>query len=152
MPMPDKARRRRRILELVARGGVHNQERLRELLATDGIAVTQATLSRDLRELSLVKGPAGYTVPGAPQPHRFSDKELVRALRSHLLAAQTAGNLIVLKTAPGHAQALAVEIDAANLSHLVGCLAGDDTIFIAASTPAHAVRLANHLKSLSGAS
>ena len=150
----DKARRRRRILDHLAQTGVHSQEQLRELLAADGVEVTQATLSRDLRELAVVKGPDGYTVIGAAPVAtlqtngRHKARELEHALRAHLLSVATAGNLLILRTGPGHAGALAVELDGARLQGVVGSLAGDDTIFIAAETPQRATSLGAHLRSL----
>lgn len=150
----DKARRRRRILDLLAKTGVHSQEQLRELLSGDGVEVTQATLSRDLRELAVVKGPDGYSVPGAANGAslqtngRHKARELEHALRAHLLTVAAAGNLLILRTGPGHASALAAELDSAHLTGVVGSLAGDDTIFLAAETPERAASLGAHLRTL----
>ncbi len=150
--MIHRDRRRRRVTEFIAAGGVHSQEQLRELLESEGIEATQATLSRDLRELGVVKGSEGYTLPGSGQglPAPRSTKELERALRDHLQTAQTAGTLVVLRTAPGHAQALAVVIDAVRLPEVVGTLAGDDTLFMATKSNTAAESLTETLSEMAG--
>lgn len=130
-----KARRGRLISDIIAQGGVHSQEQLRELLRAEGVEVTQATLSRDLRELGVAKGPDGYVLPepGAQPALARADRQhaVERAIRQHLIEAEQAGNLVVLKTAPGHAQALAVVLDGADIDGVVGTIAGDDTLFLA---------------------
>lgn len=127
---------------------VPSQERLVELLADGGIRVTQATLSRDLAELGVVKGPAGYMLAGdAPQS---ADGGLERALRAMLVGGAVGGSLAVLHTGPGRASALALEIDRAGLKPVLGTVAGDDTIFVAARSAKEAMQLVGRFKTLAG--
>jgi len=142
-----KALRHQKIVELVRVGGVLNQEQLRALLLQHGFEVNQSTLSRDLRELELVKGGRGYLLPNldagpAPAPRK---RRLDSALPTFLLSATPAQNLVVLKTPPGHAQALAVALDREPVSGIVGSLAGDDTILLVTTDSATAKNVADHL-------
>jgi transcriptional regulator of arginine metabolism len=121
--------RQGQILKLVAAGGVASQDDLKRLLAQQKLRVTQATLSRDLQELKLVKTPEGYRpleagAEGAAQPR------LERVLREYLLDVREAQNLLVLKTSPGAAQPLAAALDREQLSHVVGTIGGDDTVLV----------------------
>jgi transcriptional regulator of arginine metabolism len=146
--MTDKPRRQRLIHDLVAQGGVANQDALAVLLKKRGLDVTQATLSRDLHELGIVKGPGGYALPGngsAPEP-----RGLERALRDFLLRADTGGNLAILHTGPGRAPLLALEIDRASMKPILGTVAGDDTVFVATRSPREAGKLLSHFKQLAG--
>ncbi|MCE2653684.1 MAG: hypothetical protein LW650_09385 [Planctomycetaceae bacterium] len=125
------------ILEVLSAQRVARQEELAELLKQRGVLVTQATLSRDLRDLNVFKGPAGYVLPGQyPQPAPLSAGPLEPALRQYLVSANQAGNLLVIRTRPGHAPALASEIDRVKPSGVVGTIAGDDTVFVAVESPA----------------
>jgi transcriptional regulator of arginine metabolism len=112
--------------------------------------VTQATLSRDLRDLGVVKGPRGYLLPNHLAGPPAEARHLERLLPAELLAAAVGGNLVVLRTQPGHANALAVEIDKAQLREALGTIAGDDTIFIAARGPGQARRLLRRLRRSAG--
>jgi transcriptional regulator of arginine metabolism len=149
-----KARRGRLISDLIANGEIHSQEQLRELLAAEGIDVTQATLSRDLRELGVVKTSDGYVLPEPGGVDRFArgdrQSHVERGIRNHLIEADTAGNLAVLKTAPGHAQALAVVLDGAGVDGVVGTLAGDDTIFLACKSGERARSIVHRFRTLAG--
>ncbi len=153
--MLSRIRRQQTILEILQAQPVESQEALRRMLSQRGIEITQATLSRDLREMGAVKTPRGYQLPGhgvgdtpfsAEIEHR--GVPLSRTLASFLLRVEPAGNLVVLRTGPGHAQIVALEIDRAGMSGVVGCLAGDDTIFIATPTDTRARELANELAAL----
>lgn len=145
-----KVQRHDRIAAILKRGGISSQETLAEALADEGLAVTQATLSRDLRELGVAKGPAGYTLPGAPPAPASQSGDLERALKSFLLRGQTGGNLAVLHTGPGRAPLLALEIDRAGLKPVLGTVAGDDTIFIATRSPREAGRVLSQFKAIAG--
>ena len=111
-----------------------------------GLRVTQATLSRDLRALGALKGPEGYVLPGAEaahtKPHR-DDEQVRKAVTSYMLSAKRAGTMTVLRTGPGQASALALVIDRANWADIVGTVAGDDTVFVATDTVHQAGRLAH---------
>ena len=126
-----KALRHSKIVELVRAGGVANQEQLRALLRDHGFEVNQSTLSRDLRELLLVKGAKGYQLPPDASATPTARK-LPAALAEFLLSAIPAQNLVVLKTAPGHAGALAVVLDREPVAGILASLAGDDTILLIA--------------------
>ena len=133
MSPPPRIQRLDRIRHLITSGTpIPNQETLRVSLAQLGYDVNQATLSRDLRALGVVKGPDGYTMPEAPVVPRLehSQQALSHALAEWLLEAKTAQNQLVLATPPGGAQALARAIDLAPDSSVVGTLAGDDTILV----------------------
>lgn len=125
----EKQQRHRLIARIIAAGNLRNQEQLRERLDEEGVRSTQGTLSRDLRELGVVKGPRGYTMPTTPS-HR-SDAELAAAISKSVKRIELAGTLVVIHTEAGYAQALAVQLDGAPPDGVVGTLAGDDTIFIA---------------------
>jgi transcriptional regulator of arginine metabolism len=148
--MAEKPRRQQRILELVQSRPVASQEALAAALRQESIEATQATLSRDLRELGVVKGPGGYMIPREPGPTLPANGELARAVRTYLVRAESAGNLAVLHTGPGRAPLLALEIDRARLKPVLGTVAGDDTIFIAARTSREAGRVLRELRQMAG--
>lgn len=145
-----KSRRLAAIRTLVAAGGVHSQHDLARLLAREGIEATQATLSRDLTELGVLKGPDGYQLPGATRAVTATEGALANVLRRELLSIDVGGTLIVLKTPVGHGNALAIELDRANLKDVLGSIAGDDTIFLAAGSEPAARRIARFLRELAG--
>lgn len=127
--------RQGQILKLLTGQPVASQDELRRQLGHLGVRVTQATLSRDLRELRLVKTSAGYrplatatTGEIAPLP------ALTRALKEFLLDIRPAQNMLVLKTPPGGAQALAAAVDSERWKGVAGTLAGDDTVLIICSS------------------
>jgi transcriptional regulator of arginine metabolism len=125
-----KTFRHGQILRLVTGQPIANQEELRRRLAAQKLRVTQATLSRDLQELRLVKTPAGYR-PGAGLPLEPAPlPPLARALGEFLLDIRPAENLLVLKTPPSGAQPLAAAVDGAKFPEIAGTIAGDDTVLI----------------------
>src|SRR5574341_1193899 len=130
-----KTQRHAAILRIVRRDTVVSQERLRELLKAEGFDVTQATLSRDIRELGLAKvaAPDGgsHYAPG-PEGGATIGPHLEQLLPSMLVSAEGVGPLLVLKTATGAAQALALALDGAGWSDLLGTIAGDDAILVIA--------------------
>ena len=154
--------RRARIVELVADGPVRSQTELADLLARDGFRVTQATLSRDLEELGAVKvrpadgGLPAYVVPedGSPLARRGPDDappvRLARMLGDLLVSVEPSGQLAVLRVPPGAANFLGSALDRAGLPTVLGTIAGDDTIFVAARPPATGGDVAAHLLSLAG--
>jgi transcriptional regulator of arginine metabolism len=142
--MDDRARRRNLISEVLGRVPVASQERLAELLADRGVHTTQATLSRDLREMGVVKGPDGYVLPATPTPTETRD--LGRTLRTYVLDANAGGTLVVLRTGPGHAQIVGLELDRAPPDGVLGTVAGDDTIFVATKSEAAAKRVLRQIR------
>jgi transcriptional regulator of arginine metabolism len=129
-----KSHRQSIIRQLVDRESITSQEQLRTRLLDRGIDVTQATLSRDIRELGLVKRTAdgAYRSLGTVASGNSAEAETVLAvvmaeqLRNH----EVVGNMIVLRTDPGQAQALAIAIDRAQVHEVAGTIAGDDTILV----------------------
>lgn len=140
------------VIDILQRQPVDSQEGLRQALAGRGIEVTQATLSRDLRELGAIKTPRGYQLPASALPGRSDSSRalapLARTLAGFVTDIKPACNLIVLRTGPGHAQIVALEMDRAGLPGVAGCLAGDDTIFIAVVSMHRAKELARELMRL----
>ena len=128
-----KTRRQSAILDVVRHQPVRSQEQLRRQLRSAGFDVTQATLSRDIRELQLVKGGAdgAYQAPGSAAANGHGAAGLLqRALSEYLTRADQVQQLVLLRTGPGQAQILGVAIDGARLPDVVGTLAGDDTILV----------------------
>jgi transcriptional regulator of arginine metabolism len=130
--MQMKARRQPVILELVEREAITSQEQLREQLRARGIETTQATLSRDIRELGLVKRAAdgAYRRAAPESPAGDPEVTLRRAVEEYLRSLELVDQLLVLKTDPGQAQPLAIAIDRARLPGIAGTIGGDDTILV----------------------
>jgi transcriptional regulator of arginine metabolism len=157
-----KVARQARIVELVATHPVTSQGELATLLAADGVAVTQATLSRDLDELGAVKvrtpagGPSAYWVPedgGAPPPPTFTVggplAKVMRLLGELMVSAESSANLAVLRTPPGAAHFLASALDRSGLADVIGTIAGDDTVLLVARDPDGGKDLAELMRMLS---
>jgi transcriptional regulator of arginine metabolism len=125
-----KTFRHGQILRLVSSERISNQEDLRRRLAQQRMRVTQATLSRDLQELKLVKTREGYRAATPLEDEMASMPPLTRALREFLLDIRPAENLLVLKTPPSGAQPLAAALDGAKFPEIAGTIAGDDTVLI----------------------
>ncbi|MBJ76076.1 MAG: hypothetical protein CMJ98_03565 [Planctomycetes bacterium] len=133
-PSSVKTARRDAITELLQAESVHNHAELAALLEARGHGVNQATLSRDLRDLGVVKGPDGYTLSGAGSPTpESSGQRLTLAVRQYLSSAVQAQNQVLLRTPPGGAQPLALALDGAGHADLLGTVAGDDTILLIAA-------------------
>ena len=155
-----KTARHAQITTLVRGQSVHSQTELADLLAADGIQVTQATLSRDLEELGAVKvrgtggGPAAYLIPddghAVLRPAEQAPARLVRLLRELLTGADASGNLVILRTPPGAAQFLASALDRSGLPDVVGTIAGDDTILVIARDARRAAVLAKRFERFAG--
>ena len=129
-----KSTRQNAILEIISSEDVETQNQLLERLRERGISGTQATLSRDIKELRLVKELSGgryrYAVPSQVGSDEHSER-LRKIFREGVVSCDTAMNIIVLKTLPGLGQAAASAIDGMDIPSLVGTVAGDDTIFMA---------------------
>lgn len=145
--MAPRLARHQRIGELIASREIRTQAELRALLEDDGISVTQATLSRDLTELGVAKSPRGYVIAGVEAGPDVPQDVMWKAIRRELISADYGGTTIVLRTRPGHADALAIEIDRARPAEILGTIAGDDTIFIAARSPRDAEALTERMRS-----
>jgi transcriptional regulator of arginine metabolism len=125
-----KTFRHGQILRLVSHERIANQEDLRRRLAQQRLRVTQATLSRDLQELKLIKTMDGYKLGSVLPEENSAVPPLTRALREFLLDIRPAENMLVLKTPPSGAQPLAAAVDGAKFSEIAGTIAGDDTVLI----------------------
>jgi transcriptional regulator of arginine metabolism len=129
-----KKDRHDKIIELIDRYEVETQEELADYLRSEGYQVTQATVSRDIRELKLSKIPNGkgrqkYVAFTQEEPH-LGDK-YIRVLKEGYVSMALAQNLLVIKTVSGMAMAVAAAVDALKLERIVGCIAGDNTLMIA---------------------
>jgi transcriptional regulator of arginine metabolism len=156
-----KRARQQRIVELLATEQVRSQSELAELLNADGLAVTQATLSRDLVELDAVKvrsasGALVYAVPAeggdrspvVPGETAASEARLARLCGELLVSAEASGNLVVLRTPPGAANFLASSMDKAELGDVLGTIAGDDTVLVISRDPVGGEALARRFLAL----
>lgn len=132
-----KKTRHRKIVEIIEKRDVETQEELAGYLKEAGFAVTQATVSRDIRELKLSKVPTGggkqkYVILKQDDSH-MGDK-YIRVLRDGFISMDMAQNILVIKTVSGMAMAVAAAIDNMDWTEVVGCIAGDDTIMCAIRT------------------
>ena len=128
-----KLERHSKIVELIGKYEIETQEELAERLKEAGYQVTQATVSRDIRELKLTKMPSGngrqrYMVM---QDQGFFSDKYIRVLRDGYLSMDMAQNILVIKSVSGMAMAVAAALDAIGFYEIVGCIAGDDTIMCA---------------------
>ena len=126
-----KIARHSKIIDLINQYDIETQEELAAKLQEAGFAVTQATVSRDIRELKLMKiarpdGGSRYTVMG--QRDSQNSEKYIRVLKDAFLSMEMAENILVIKTVSGMANAAGAALDNMNYSEVVGCIAGDDTI------------------------
>ena len=148
-----KTQRHAAILKLVRAQTVASQEQLRELLKTEGFDVTQATLSRDIRDLGLAKvaapdGGSHYAPP--PETGATMRPQLQQLLPTLLVSLDGVGPLIVLKTPAGGAQALGLALDAAGWTEIIGTIAGDDAVLVITRSERARRAVQTRLKEASG--
>ncbi|SHI55867.1 transcriptional regulator, ArgR family [Geosporobacter subterraneus DSM 17957] len=146
-----KYSRHAKILEIIENNEIETQEELAEFLKRSGINVTQATVSRDIKELRLIKVLAKngrYKYASMKQQESAISDRLVKIFKDSILSIDYAGNIIVLKTLSGAANAACAAIDALDVKELVGTIAGDDTIFILARDPEMVGELVERFKKL----
>ncbi len=139
-----KAYRQSAILDLVSQQDVHSQDALRRLLAARGITATQATISRDIKELGLVKRASNGAYQAGQDVARSqtaTGDRVRRAVVDYLRRVDRVQQLLVLKTDPGHAPSLALAVDHAGWPEVVGTLAGDDTVLVVTRNERHATSL-----------
>lgn len=145
-----REQRLRALADLVRGGGIASQEDATVRLAEQGLAVTQATVSRDLDQIGAFKVKRdGATVYALPESSG-DGSSLKRILAEWLLSAEAAGNLVVIKTPPGSAHLVAFALDAAALEEVAGTIAGDDTLFVALRDGTNSYTLAGRLRALAG--
>jgi len=132
-----KSQRHCKIIELITKNNIETQEELADTLNQSGFNVTQATVSRDIRELKLTK----MSVNGERQKYvvlqskeNQMNEKYMRVLKDGFVSMDMAQNILVIKTVPGMAMAVAAALDAMNWYEIVGCIAGDDTIMCAVRT------------------
>ena len=144
----DRRKRHLRILELISTRSVHTQEELADMLAADGWEVTQSSVSRDIAVLGLAKVAGAYRRP--PGRRSVGDPDEQR-IAEGVLSCDTAGEtLVVVHTAPGEANRVAVAMDRLAWPEVVGTIAGDDTIFIAVKEHGAQRRVARAIRALRG--
>ncbi|CUH93266.1 arginine repressor [Herbinix luporum] len=146
-----KLSRQSKILELISKYDIETQEELTEWLMKEGYNVTQATVSRDIRELKLTKvamdgGRQKYIAIQKTEPG-LSEK-YTRVLREGFLSMDMAQNILVIKTVSGMAMAVAAALDALQMNSIVGCIAGDDTIMCAIRTAEETVSVMEKLSKI----
>ena len=149
-----KTVRHRALREIVARRGIRTQRELVAALRSQGIPATQATMSRDITELGLAKvdrnGTSVYALPPGDAVELAAEDRLRALLRDVPLEGAAAGRILVLRTLPGSAHAVAASLDRLRLPEIVGTVAGDDTLFVALSDAAALRSLRKRLAALAG--
>ena len=150
-----KTQRQHRISLLLENNPVTSQTQLVELLETEGVRATQATVSRDLEELGAVKvrvpgGESVYAIPELPHERPAPGDHLRRVLSDWVVHVGSSGNIVVLRTPPGSAHVVASAVDRANLPEILGTVAGDDTLMVVTSDPTGAPAVADTLGALAG--
>jgi len=147
-----KTRRHEAILKLLRSRPIHSQEELRGLLSSEGIRVTQATLSRDVHELQLVKvtGPDGRSRYAPPQEAYVRRPHLEQVLSTLMISVDGVSNLLVVRTPAGSASAVASAMDRQGWDEVVGSIAGDDTILVVLRSEAARNALSERLRELAG--
>ena len=146
-----KTKRQTKMLELIKKHDIETQEELSDYLQKEGYQVTQATVSRDIRELKLTKvamsnGRQKYAA--LTEANEDLSEKYTRVFRDAFVSMDMAQNILVIKTVSGMAMAVAAAIDAMHLHEIVGCIAGDDTIMCAIRSVDDTVAVMNRLKKL----
>ena len=146
-----KINRHAKIIELISKYNIETQEELAERLNRDGFSVTQATVSRDIRDLKLTK------VPGENGRQKYAviqkadnvmSEKYIRVLKEGYASMDMAQNILVIKTVSGMAMAVAAAVDAMNWHEVVGCIAGDDTIMCAVRSVDETIEVMEKIKKI----
>ncbi|PKM81326.1 MAG: arginine repressor [Firmicutes bacterium HGW-Firmicutes-14] len=146
-----KTGRHRKIIEIIERMRIETQEELAEELKREGFDVTQATVSRDIKELRLVKVAAGndryrYALPGERLMGKNPQKSM-RVFRDSVIGLDSSENIIVVRTTPGAAQAAALVIDNEGWEEIIGTVAGDDTVLVVVKPKSAVAKVMDRFKS-----
>ena len=144
----NKLIRQRTILEILKQGPIADQDELRRALGRHGFKTTQATLSRDVHDLGLVKTAQGYLLPESIHPAEPALPSASRLVREFVTSVREAQNLVVVKTSVGSAQPVAAALDAEAWPESVGTIAGDDSILIVSSNKRSAHALAQQIREM----
>ena len=146
-----KTRRQAKILELISKNDIETQEELSDYLEMEGYQVTQATVSRDIRELKLTKLPMSdgrQKYVALVESNEDMSEKYTRIFRDGFLAMDMAQNILVIKTVSGMAMAVAAALDAMHLHEIVGCIAGDDTIMCAIRSNEDTITVMSRLRKI----
>ena len=144
-----KSERHNLILRLIKENSVETQEDLVKLLAEKGVSATQATVSRDIKELGLEKKNSGdKNVYFASESRSLNVNKYLRVFADGFSSIDTAGTLVVIKTVSGMAMAVAAALDNMDISQIVGTIAGDDTIMCATKSENDAAEMVEHILSM----
>jgi transcriptional regulator of arginine metabolism len=151
----NKPQRQHRVARLLADHAVTSQAHLVELLAADGVAATQATVSRDLEDLGAIKvrvagGETAYAIPELPANQRAPEDHLRRVFGDWVVEVAHSGNLVILRTPPGSAHVVASALDRSGLPEVLGTVAGDDTLLVVVTEGAGGAAVAKQLSALAG--
>ena len=146
--MISKKARHSKILEIIQRRRVASQENLSAFLRDEGMDVAQTTISRDIRELGLVKVRGCYQAGATPET-ASSSIALRSAFAQFVIRTDAAGNIVVVRTSTGNAHSVCVALDAAGWPEVIGTIAGDDTIFALARNPGECEKLLERIQELS---
>ncbi len=152
---PGKRQRQHLLARLIAEHRVHNQARLVELLAAEGVEATQATVSRDLEDLGAIKvrvpgSESVYAVPDLPAEQVAPEDHLRRVFGEWVVEVAHSANLVVLRTPPGSAHVVASALDRAGVTGVVGTVAGDDTLIVVVDESVGGSDMADQLAALAG--
>lgn len=150
-----KRQRQHLVARIIAEHQVHNQAQLVDLLGADGVAATQATVSRDLEDLGAIKvrtpgSESVYAVPELPAEQVAPEDHLRRVFGDWVVEVSYSLNLVVLRTPPGSAHVVGSALDRAGLAGVIGTVAGDDTLIVVAAEPTGGEAMADHLAELAG--
>jgi transcriptional regulator of arginine metabolism len=150
-----KPQRQHRIARLLEEQVVSSQAQLVELLATEGVLATQATVSRDLEELGAVKvripgGSNAYAVPEHAKDRPVPEDHLRRVMGEFVVEVAHSANLVVLRTPPGSAHVVGSAVDRASMADVIGTVAGDDTVLLVCSQTTTGEAVAHELAGLAG--
>ena len=150
-----KPQRQHRVARLLAEHAVSSQTQLVDLLAAEGVASTQATVSRDLEDLGAIKvrvggGETVYAIPELPSEQRAPLDHLRRVFSEWVVEVAHSANLVVLRTPPGSAHVVASALDRSGLPGVLGTVAGDDTIVVVVTEDVSGATIAGHFSELAG--
>jgi len=150
-----KPQRQHLLSKLLAAHAVTSQEQLVALLAAEGCAATQATVSRDLDDLGAIKvrgvgGESVYAIPELPKDQRAPEDHLRRTLGDWVVEVNASANLVVLRTPPGTANVVGAALDRSGWPEIIGTVAGDDTVLVVSADPDGGAALADRLRGVAG--
>ncbi|HSW38227.1 MAG TPA: arginine repressor [Acidobacteriota bacterium] len=146
--MISKRLRQAKLLEIIGKHRVSSQEKLSSLFMREGVTATQATLSRDIREMGIVKVRGAYSRPIEWKPP-LSDELVRRAFHQYIMRTGVSGNIVMIKTTPGNAHSIGVLLDDAQWNEILGTVAGDDTVFILLKNNRYAGKVQSRIRELS---